>query len=253
MLTHGATPRVPTDTGRLAARTPPDGKPVMFQQWRDLLFLHWAYPAASIQETLPKGLIVDQFEGKAWLGLVPFFMQNVRPRFVPALPVLSNFMEMNLRTYVYDRAGVPGVWFYSLDANQPAAVAIARRFFHLPYQRARMKSARAPAGMITYESHRAGNHAKCRFEYGRGAELPAPAPGSLDFFLIERYRLYAKAGDHLCRGAVSHKPYPLCGAHMAQWHEELTAANGLPPAGRAPDHVVTSPGVDVAVFPLKRI
>ncbi len=112
----------------------------MFQQWRDLLFLHWEYSAAAIQATLPEGLFVDTFGGKAYLGVVPFFMRNIRPRFLPAVPGISDFMEMNLRTYLHDRAGVPGVWFYSLDANQWLAVKIARRFFHLPYEHARAKA-----------------------------------------------------------------------------------------------------------------
>ena len=152
-------PRPPDEAGRLAVRRRPLARPVMFQQWRDLLFLHWEFSVAEIQRTLPEGLFVDTFEGKAYLGVVPFFMQNIRPRFLPAVPGLSNFMEMNLRTYVHDRAGVPGVWFYSLDANQPLAVAIARRLFHLPYEHATMKSSRSPQGLIRYESQRRGDDA----------------------------------------------------------------------------------------------
>ncbi len=102
-------PRLPDEAGRLALRLRPPARAVMFQQWRDLLFLHWEFSVAEIQRTLPEGLFVDTFAGKAYLGIVPFFMQNIRPRFLPAVPGLSNFMEMNLRTYVHDRAGVPGV------------------------------------------------------------------------------------------------------------------------------------------------
>ena len=107
-----AAPPIPDAAQRLAARELPAGSPVMFQQWRDLLFLHWEYPATAIQVTLPEGLFVDTFGGKAYLGVVPFFMGNIRPRFLPAVPGISDFMEMNLRTYVHDRAGMPGVWFY---------------------------------------------------------------------------------------------------------------------------------------------
>lgn len=81
----------------------------MYQEWRDLLSLHWEYSVAAVQATLPDGLFVDAFGGKTYLGLVPFFMRNIRPRFLPAVPGISNFMELNLRTYVYDRSGVPGV------------------------------------------------------------------------------------------------------------------------------------------------
>ena len=178
-------PRPPDEAGRLAMRLRPPARAVMFQQWRELLFLHWEYSVAEIQRTLPEGLFVDTFAGKAYLGVVPFFMQNIRPRFLPAVPGISNFMEMNLRTYVHDRAGVPGVWFYSLDANQRLAVAIARRFFHLPYEHATMKSSRSPQGLIRYESQRSSDDANgvvCAFEYAPGGELPTAASASLEFF-----------------------------------------------------------------------
>ncbi|MBL6765129.1 MAG: DUF2071 domain-containing protein [Verrucomicrobiae bacterium] len=154
-----STPPAPDVALRMAARRAPSGSPVMLHQWSDLLFLHWEDPMAEIQRTLPEGLYVDTFDGKAFLG--------IRPRYLPAVPGISNFMELNLRTYVHDREGVPGAWFYSLDANQRLAVKIARRFFHLPYEFAHMKSSRTPEGRIHYESRRAGkraNRAICRFE-----------------------------------------------------------------------------------------
>jgi hypothetical protein len=246
-------PPPPDEALRLAAQARPAGNPVMYQQWRDLLFLHWEYPAAAIQATLPEGLFVDTFGGRAYLGIVPFFMRQIRPRFLPALPGISDFMELNLRTYVYDRAGVPGVWFYSLDANQWLAVKIARRFFHLPYEHARMRSSRTPEGRIRYESRRIGDRADgatCRFEYASGPELPPPAPHSLAFFLIERYRLYSRTPGGLRRGSVFHPPYPLCAAEVAAWDEQLLRTNGLAPTGRPPDHTIMSRGVDVTVFPL---
>jgi uncharacterized protein YqjF (DUF2071 family) len=227
----------------------------MLQQWRDLLFLHWEYSATEIQTTLPDGLFVDTHHGKAFLGVVPFFMRNIRPRFVPPVPGISNFMEMNLRTYVHDRAGVPGVWFYSLDANQWLAVKIARRFFHLPYEHAEMKSTRAAEGRIRYESLRTGaraNGTRCVFEYAPGAALPQPEPGSLEFFLVERYRLFCSPPDGLQRGAVHHEPYPLSRAEVSAWDENLLQLDGFTPTGRPPDHVVMSRGVDVTVYPLEK-
>ena len=250
------TPVFPTESQRLGARQRPVGQHVMYQQWRDLLFLHWEYSVAAIQATLPDGLFVDTFAGRAYLVIVPFFMRNIRPRLLPAVPGISNFMELNLRTYVYDRSGVPGVWFYSLDANQRLAVEIARRFFHLPYEHAQMKSSRSPEGRIRYESLRTGeraNGASCLFEYTPGVELPQPAPGSLEFFLVERYRLYSRAPDGLRRGAVFHPPYPLCRAEVTAWDEQLLALDGFAPTGRPTDHVILSRGVDVTIFPLESI
>src|SRR5437868_2527421 len=112
---------------RLSARVPDGRRPkVMFHRWEALLFLHWHLPPPRIQQTLPDGLTVDTFEGNAYLGITPFFMRKVRPVGVPPLPWFSDFQELNTRTYVFDRNGVPGVWFYSLDCNQPLAVIGAR-------------------------------------------------------------------------------------------------------------------------------
>jgi uncharacterized protein YqjF (DUF2071 family) len=228
----------------------------MYQRWRDLLFLHWEYPAGAIQATLPDGLFVDTFGGRAYLGVVPFFMQGIRPRFLPPVPGISDFLELNLRTYVHGRAGVPGVWFYSLDANQWLAVKIARRFFHLPYEYAAMQSSRTADRGIHFESRRKGGRdtaSRCVFEYASGQELPRAVPGSLEFFLVERYRLYSISPDGLRRGAVHHEPYPLRSAKVTTWDENLLVLNGFAPTGRSPDHVLLSPGVDVSIFPLERV
>jgi uncharacterized protein YqjF (DUF2071 family) len=254
MSSSKTTPGVPGVPSRLAARVPPGGNPVMYQEWRDLLFLHWEYSATAIQATLPDGLFLDTFGGKAYLGIVAFFMRNIRPRWLPAVPGVSNFLELNLRTYVYDRAGVPGVWFYSLDANQSLAVTIARRFFHLPYHHAKMKSIRTSTGAIRYESVRRGDSGRrSLFEYAAGNAWSEPPPESLEFFLVERYRLYSSAPDGLRRGAVFHPPYPLCQAEVTAWDDHLLPLNRFTPTGSPPDHVVMSRGVDVAVFPLERL
>ena len=143
----------PTLEQRLQARLRPDDQwQVMFQSWHDLLFLHWSFDPAIIQASLPAGLTVDSWEGKAYLGVVPFLMRNIRPRFLPAVPGVSNFHETNLRTYVYDKHGRPGVWFYSLDANQWLAVRTARALFQLPYFDAKMEHTKNDDGRITYST-----------------------------------------------------------------------------------------------------
>ena len=108
----------------------------MYQRWSHLLFLHWRWDPAAIQATLPDGLFVDTHENHAYLGVVPFWMDAVRPRFCPPVPGLSWFLELNLRTYVHAADGTPGVWFYSLDCNNPVAVHLARTLFSLPYKAA---------------------------------------------------------------------------------------------------------------------
>jgi len=227
----------------------------MSQQWTDLLFLHWEYPVDEIQRTLPLDLKVDTFEGKAYVGIVPFFMQNIRPRFCPIVPGISSFLELNLRTYVRDRSGNPGVWFYSLDANQRLAVAIARRFFHLPYVFADMSAERSSDGTIHYRSRRKENADRstvCSFEYAAGPSVPEPEPSSLEFFLVERYILFSLSPRGLMRGKVWHKPYGLCQPKLNAWDANLCQLNGFAQPMRSPDHVLMSPRVDVQVFSLER-
>ena len=166
---------------------------VMRQTWAHLLFLHWRFPVAMVQRTLPPGLTVDTFDGAAWLGVVPFFMQKVRPRGLPGIPGLTNFLELNVRTYVHDDAGRPGVWFYSLDCNQPIAVRTARSLFHLPYEHATMSAGIQADGTIEYDARRRGEGSEARFVYASNHAGSEVEPGSLEFFLIERYALFAHA------------------------------------------------------------
>jgi hypothetical protein len=224
----------------------------MFQKWRDLLFLHWEYDPDLIQQTLPAGLQVDVFEGKAYLGVVPFFMKDVRPRFCPTIPGLSNFMETNVRTYVYDERGIAGVWFYSLDANQWLAVKLARTFFKLPYFYAQMQAQRDQAVTYSVWRHGADPALASRFRYEAQGPTRQAEPGSLEFFLVERYILFADLGSRLTTGQVHHPPYPLCEADAPEWDSHLLELDGFPKAGRPPDHILMSSGVDVDIFALER-
>lgn len=123
---------------RKAQQEEPVGTPVMYQTWRDLLLLHWEWDPAEIQELLPPGLYVDTYGDKAYVAVTPFFMNDVRASFLPEIPGTANFLELNVRTYVYDRNGIPGVWFFSLDCNQNLAVMMAKLFYSLPYHSAEM-------------------------------------------------------------------------------------------------------------------
>ena len=245
----------PTLEQRLAQRIRPKRAPVMYQTWRDLLFLHWEIDPKQIQQTLPDGLTVDTFDGKAYLGVVPFFMQWIRPKYLPAVPRLSFFLETNVRTYVYDRHGTPGVWFYSLDCNQPFAVWAARTFFKLPYFNAKMSAHRDGAGAINYSTYRKGTNQNLasRFRYTRRSQPKSAEIGSLEFFLAERYILFAETHKGLASGQVWHTPYPLCSAEVPVWDANLLALNQFKTPQRPPDLAHFSSGVTVDVFPLALI
>jgi len=245
----------PTETGRLGERCRPESTPVMRQRWRHVLFLHWALHPAEIQQTLPPGLTVDVRDGHAWLGVVPFFMQGVRPNRLPAVPGISDFMELNVRTYVYDAQGRPGVWFYSLDANQWLAVKVARAWFHLPYHHAVMTADwSADHREVDYRSRRRRSSTLTRFVYRMPAlsETRPAAPGSLEFFLVERYRLFAsdRSSGILLTGRVWHEPYQVGPAEVGVWDPVMAGLAGFDLDGRPPDHICASPGPDVEVHDL---
>ncbi|HRH94913.1 MAG TPA: DUF2071 domain-containing protein [Prosthecobacter sp.] len=239
----------PTLESRLAVRDQPSRAHVMHQRWEQLAFLHWRWNADEIQRTLPAGLFVDTFQGDAWLAIVPFYMRGIRPRFCPPVPGISNFLEMNVRTYVHDEQGRPGVWFYSLDCDQPLAVWTALTFFHLPYQHALMQ-APISDGWIDYTCHRRGEASESRFRYQLACETHPAEPGSLEFFLSERYLLFSQTPRGIRCGQVHHAPYPLADVKLETWDLEPLLQVGFADPKRPPDHLIGSPGVDVRVYSL---
>jgi len=248
-------PAPPTIAQRLAAREPPvNQRQWMHHTWRDLLFLHWRFDADVIQRTLPPGLTVDTFDGSAWIGIVPFQMRNIRPVCFPPLPGVSNFLELNVRTYAFDAQGRPGVWFYSLDANCWPAVIGARWSYRLPYHWAKMSFRRENStGRIHYtsERRRADRSLATGFEYvPRGTAVASHDPESLPFFLIERYYLFAYRSGQLFAGQVHHRPYEVSDAEVTRWDANMLTLNRLAVPDRGPDHVAYSAGVDVRVFGL---
>jgi uncharacterized protein YqjF (DUF2071 family) len=191
----------------------------MAQTWHDLLFAHWRIDASQLRPLIPAPLEVDTFQNQAWIGVVPFRMSGIRLRATPALPRLSAFPELNVRTYV-THGGKPGVWFFSLDAANAIAVSVARAWFHLPYFNAKMQC-ETRNGWIEYESertHRNAPKASLRARYRPTGETFHARPGTLEYFLTERYCLYAAdAKGQISRGEIQHAPWPLQPA-QAEFH-----------------------------------
>ena len=194
------------------------------QSWQDLLFAHWAVPSASVRALVPAELELQSFDGSCWMGVVPFRMAGVMRRPLPDLPWVSAFPELNVRTYV-ERDGKPGVWFFSLDATNPLAVWAGRRYFHLPYHRARIAIAQSDSE-VSYESTRPG--ADFRAVYRPSSEVFRAAPGSLEHWLTERYCLYARAPDgSIWRNDVHHHPWPLQHATAEIHRNTMLAIHGI--------------------------
>ncbi len=201
-------------------------------RWHDLLFMHWPVPEDALRPLIPPALELDTFDGSAWLGVVPFRMESVRPRFLPEIPWLSSFPELNLRTYV-TRRDKPGLWFFSLDAHNPVAVRLARATFGLPYFDAQMSCEVVDSEEVRYRSvrtHRGAPPARFAASYRPAGEPFDPRPGTLENFLTERYCLYSAGvggSGRVRRGDVHHRLWPLQGAEAEVEELEMTARIGV--------------------------
>lgn len=207
---------------------PPETPWSLRQTWYHLLFAHWRADARKLAALIPPPLELDLFEGEAWVGVVPFGMKQVAPRRVPTLPWISKFLELNVRTYVLHE-GKPGVYFFSLDAANPLAVEIARRWYDLNYLRARMRLEERD-GWIEYRSQRVdprGREAQLEVRY-RPEGLPFRAvPGSLDSFLTDRFRLFTARDRVASCAEIHHGPWPLQRARADFGTNSMAIAAGI--------------------------
>lgn len=220
----------------------------MRMSWHDLLFIHWQVDKTQLASKLPAGMQLDTFSDQAWIGIVPFHMSDVAPRFVPAMPWLSAFPELNIRTYV-TVDGKPGVWFFSLDAPNPMAVRVARTAFHLPYMDAQV-SIQADGDWYDYSSrrtHRGEASASLEVRYRATGEPFLAEPGTLEYWLTARYCLYAaNARGQLFRGEIDHPPWPLQPAELQIQENSMLDWLGLEVSG--PPHILFAKEVAVKAW-----
>lgn len=256
-----------------AQRECPPGRAVVRMVWRDLLFLHWPVDPAAVQRLLPLGLDVDTFDGRAWMGLVPFSMPVLRACGA-LLPGAGSVLECNVRTYVRC-GGETGVWFFSLDANSTSAVRAARVLWRLNYRRSRINISRHE-NRIEYDVQRLDHHRRshlaqrfapsnngeisnvpalrCVWEVGQS--MPASQPGELAHFLTERYALFTidrRGSVNICR--IHHEPWRLRSASVVALNDSLVAATGVEigDAGSNPPMAYHSDRMDVRAWRLERV
>jgi uncharacterized protein YqjF (DUF2071 family) len=241
------------DIDRLALRARPPGPSLMHQNWGKLLFMHWAIDAELLRPLIPSQLSIDTLDGHAWIGVVPFTMWGIRASFLPAIPGTSAFHELNVRTYVHFN-GVPGVWFFSLDAVNSLAVWGARTFYHLPYFNAEM-SLDQEGKTINYSSRRIdrrGSPAEFQSKWTIGAALPQSTPESLEFFLTERYCLYSYHRGQLYRSRIFHQPWPLRSATLDSYQSTMIESLGIAQPLKNP-LLYYAESIAVDIWPLKRV
>ena len=213
----------------------------MSQQWEDLLFLHWPVSPDCLAFKLPPGLEPDLFDDEAWLSVVGFRLTQLRIKPFTQIP-WRDFNEVNLRTYVKDSAGNKGVWFFSLDSSDLLAVLGARLMYGLNYRFSSIRSG--------FKSNTMGYRAETRFpSSGVQSELSTQCPhlrdegevpkkGTIDFFLLERYRFWSAKvyKGNLSTGQVSHPPYNPVRLSQAEYKGDLFRCQGL-------DEPVTKPAL----------
>ena len=233
----------------------PRGPWIMKQVWHDLLFAHWPVEMDALRGLIPPQLEIDTFGGQAWVGVVPFRMSGVRARGTMAVPGLSRFPELNVRTYVVCD-GKPGVWFFSLDAANRIAVWAARAAFHLPYFWAEMKC-EEKSGWIEYESERArreGSAAALAGRYRAISETFVARGGSIEHFLTERYCLYtADKRGRLIRCEIHHRPWTLQLAEAVFRENTMAGAAGIAIADASAELLHFSRRQDVLVWVPERV
>ena len=222
----------------------------MVQIWHDLLFAHWPIAHAALRPLVPPQLLLDTWEGECWVGVVPFWMSGVRARGMPAIPRLSRFPELNVRTYV-THGDKPGVYFFSLDAGSHLAVWGARALYHLPYFYADMKSKNAD-GEIEYRSLRRGAQAEFRGHYRPSSTVKLRPSGTLEHWLTERFCLYTVHCGKRYRGEIHHAPWPLQDASAEIETNTMASAAGIHlPATKPLLHF--SKRQDVLIWPLRKV
>lgn len=194
----------------------------MRQTWRNLLFIHWSFPANLLQKFIPSPLKLDTFDGSAWLGVVPFQMTDVGLRGLPCI----SFNELNVRTYVTD-GHKPGVWFFSLDVENLFAACLARWWYHLPYFHASMHSTCKEGSFSYLNERKSGGSAEFAADYGPNSKIFKALPKSREYWLTERYCLYSIDRKNLCRAEIHHDPWQLQEAVLSLRKNTMIRALGI--------------------------
>ena len=224
---------------------------MMFQSWRRLLFAHWPVPRDVLRALVPEQLELDDYDGQTYVAVTPFRLHDLRLRFLPPFPFGSTFAEVNCRTYVRvgDKAGI---FFFSLDAESPIAVAGARTAFRLPYHVATMRI-RDRDGWIDYRSKRHSSTAALSLRYRPVGSGFYPLVGTLEHFLVERYALYAVLKNGIVmRGDIQHAPWRLQPAEAEIQRNTIPDASGITLPDTAPILHYSS-RQDTLVWPLGRV
>jgi uncharacterized protein YqjF (DUF2071 family) len=229
----------------------PEKPHALVQEWRNLTFMHWEVEPEVLMPHIPKGLEIDLFQGKAYVGTIPFVMKNVRPRMLPSLPGVSTFPEFNIRTYV-TKNGKPGVLFITLDAQSRITCWHAPRSYGLPYRYAKCKL-NASNEKYSWKSRRTSDGVELEGECEIHGESRVAEKNSLEYFLFERYSLYTEHRGKLHMAYTLHAPWVFKDGNVKITKNTLTESYGLGIDVINPHYVHASEGVYVQTWPIEEV
>lgn len=226
----------------------PEKRWIWYQEWNRVVLLHWKVPVSIIRTLVPEVLEIDTIGGDAWVSVVPFTMNRIRPRGLPAVPIVSDFDEVNLRTYVTD-GKKNGVYFLSIQAQKVLSVMIAKGISGLPYEKAEI-SRSTDGDLDSYRLRNSAHGLKLDASYQIKDEIVAKT--DLDRWLTERYCLYAGTSERLYRYEIHHREWPLRNIRVDQLNHNYRVGEELL-SKRVPDLCHYSPGVQVVAWKRERI
>ncbi|GAB3792554.1 YqjF family protein [Virgibacillus kimchii] len=194
----------------------PKGPWLMTQKWEDLLFLNFPVSAETMRQQIPERLELDTYEGKAWITVIPFRITDMRMRMLPSFPYIRKFLELNVRTYV-KKDGVPGIYFFSLDASKLLPV-LGAKLTTLPYYYAKMDMKKKGDWFHYYSKRRSLDNPEFKGQYRPASKPFYPEAGTLNHWLVERYYLWTGVGNILLTGGIHHLPWKVAEAeaHVQQ-------------------------------------
>lgn len=218
-----------------------------YQEWNNALFLHWKIPVEVLRPLVPDKLEIDMLNGEAWVSLVAFTMQKIRPKLLPSLKVISDFHEINLRTYVIND-GKPGVYFINIEAEKALSAMVSRSISKLPYQKSDIVYSQLDGNNLYVSKSSRGTFLEAEFKIVPEVYKKT----ALDVWLTERYCLYVDEKQSIYRYDV----------HHAEWEMEDIQLNRLKLNYKVkqlvinedmPDHANYSKGVKVVAWGKKKL
>jgi uncharacterized protein len=166
--------------------------------WENLIMANYEVDPQLLQAYLPKGVLLDTFEGKAYVSLVGFMFKRTSLFKIP-IPFLGTFEEVNLRFYVKRVEGDTvkrGVVFINETVPYKIVAYIANKLYKEHYIAIPTKhkiELTSATNKVRYE-WKINNHWN-HVEVSAGNQVAEMQPNSLEEFIFEHYYGYTRIDE----------------------------------------------------------